>query len=141
MRSSLFQEPERITSFFTLRLLTTPPLLFFVPFRILTYSYLLSFNAWLLLAPAVLCYDWQVGSIPLVESLGDLRNGATVLLALVIVTLCIRCVFSLQVRVSNAALHGLALHFKPNALPPLTRQPNVCCFCFFRWSLLFDQLQ
>eukprot|EP00066_Takifugu_rubripes_P025298 XP_011614564.1 PREDICTED: transmembrane and TPR repeat-containing protein 1 isoform X3 [Takifugu rubripes] len=64
--------------------------------RILTYSYLLSFNAWLLLVPVVLCYDWQVGSIPLVESLGDLRNGATVLLALVIITLCIRCLFSLK---------------------------------------------
>uniref|UniRef100_A0A3Q4FYV3 dolichyl-phosphate-mannose--protein mannosyltransferase n=1 Tax=Neolamprologus brichardi TaxID=32507 RepID=A0A3Q4FYV3_NEOBR len=25
----------------------------------LTYSYLLSFNAWLLLAPIVLCYDWR----------------------------------------------------------------------------------
>lgn len=79
-----------------------------MPFRILTYSYLLSFNAWLLLVPAVLCYDWQVGSIPLVESLGDLRNGATVLLALAIVTLCTRCIFSLQVKVQIAALHGLA---------------------------------
>uniref|UniRef100_A0A4W6EVY4 dolichyl-phosphate-mannose--protein mannosyltransferase n=1 Tax=Lates calcarifer TaxID=8187 RepID=A0A4W6EVY4_LATCA len=64
--------------------------------RILTYSYLLSFNAWLLLAPIVLCYDWQVGSIPLVESLGDVRNVATVLLAVVMVALCLRCIFSLQ---------------------------------------------
>lgn len=66
--------------------------------RILTYSYLLSFNAWLLLAPIVLCYDWQVGSIPLVESVGDVRNVATVLLAAVMVALCLNCVFSLQVR-------------------------------------------
>lgn len=71
--------------------------LLFLP-RILTYSYLLSFNAGLLLVPVVLCYDWQVGSIPLVESVGDLRNGATVLLALVIITLCIRCIFSLKVQ-------------------------------------------
>lgn len=71
--------------------------------RILTYSYLLSFNAWLLLAPIVLCYDWQVGSIPLVESLGDLRNVATVLLAVVMVALCLHCVFSLQVRARRAA--------------------------------------
>ncbi|KAK7878893.1 hypothetical protein WMY93_030827 [Mugilogobius chulae] len=35
--------------------------------RFLTYSFLLSFNAWLLLAPVTLCYDWQVGSIPLVN--------------------------------------------------------------------------
>uniref|UniRef100_A0A668A181 dolichyl-phosphate-mannose--protein mannosyltransferase n=1 Tax=Myripristis murdjan TaxID=586833 RepID=A0A668A181_9TELE len=66
--------------------------------RFLTYSYLLSFNAWLLLAPVVLCYDWQVGSIPLVESLGDVRNCATVLLAVAMLALCLQCVSSLQVR-------------------------------------------
>lgn len=66
--------------------------------RVLTYLYLLSFNAWLLLAPIVLCYDWQVGSIPLVESLSDVRNVATVLLAVVKFTLCLHCIFSLQVR-------------------------------------------
>uniref|UniRef100_H3CJ21 dolichyl-phosphate-mannose--protein mannosyltransferase n=1 Tax=Tetraodon nigroviridis TaxID=99883 RepID=H3CJ21_TETNG len=75
--------------------------------RILTYSYLLSFNAWLLLVPAVLCYDWQVGSIPLVESLADLRNGATVLLALVILTLCVRCIFALQNLESREILVGV----------------------------------
>lgn len=46
----------------------------------------------------MLCYDWQVGSIPLVESVGDVRNAATVLLAVVMVALCLNCVFSLQVR-------------------------------------------
>uniref|UniRef100_A0A3P8URY2 dolichyl-phosphate-mannose--protein mannosyltransferase n=1 Tax=Cynoglossus semilaevis TaxID=244447 RepID=A0A3P8URY2_CYNSE len=66
---------------------------FHVPFlflstlcRTLTYSYLLSFNAWLLLAPIVLCYDWQVGSIPLVESVVDLRNLATMLMAVLMVS-------------------------------------------------------
>ncbi|XP_047431445.1 protein O-mannosyl-transferase TMTC1 [Mugil cephalus] len=75
--------------------------------RILTYSYLLSFNAWLLLAPIVLCYDWQVGSIPLVESLVDVRNIATVLLAVVMATLCLRCVFSLQRQESRELLVGM----------------------------------
>eukprot|EP00794_Sanderia_malayensis_P020407 gene20407-22420_t len=42
--------------------------------RFLTYSYLCAFNAWLLLAPVVLSYDWQIGSIPLVESFIDARN-------------------------------------------------------------------
>uniref|UniRef100_A0A3P9CU87 dolichyl-phosphate-mannose--protein mannosyltransferase n=1 Tax=Maylandia zebra TaxID=106582 RepID=A0A3P9CU87_9CICH len=64
--------------------------------RFLTYSYLLSFNAWLLLAPIVLCYDWQVGSIMLVESLGDVRNVATMLLAVVMIALCLHCIFSLR---------------------------------------------
>uniref|UniRef100_A0A8D3BNL9 dolichyl-phosphate-mannose--protein mannosyltransferase n=1 Tax=Scophthalmus maximus TaxID=52904 RepID=A0A8D3BNL9_SCOMX len=54
--------------------------------RTLTYSYLLSFNAWLLL----------VGSIPLVESLSDFRNVATMLLAIVMVALFLHCIFSLQ---------------------------------------------
>lgn len=66
--------------------------------RTLTYSYLLSFNAWLLLAPIVLCYDWQVGSIPLVESVVDLRNLATMLMAVLMVSLCLTSIFLLQVR-------------------------------------------
>ena len=37
--------------------------------RIMTYSYLIAFNSWLLLSLSVLSYDWQMGSIPLVESL------------------------------------------------------------------------
>ncbi|XP_063357146.1 protein O-mannosyl-transferase TMTC1 isoform X2 [Pelmatolapia mariae] len=75
--------------------------------RFLTYSYLLSFNAWLLLAPIVLCYDWQVGSITLVESLGDVRNVATMLLAVVMIALCLHCIFSLQRRDSREVLVGL----------------------------------
>ena len=68
------------------------------PSRFLTYCYLLAFNAWLLLSPAVLCYDWQVGSIPLVESLWDMRNVPALLLGVVMVALCLHCVMSLQVR-------------------------------------------
>uniref|UniRef100_A0A3B5B5J1 dolichyl-phosphate-mannose--protein mannosyltransferase n=1 Tax=Stegastes partitus TaxID=144197 RepID=A0A3B5B5J1_9TELE len=81
----LFSEQDNPASFST-HLLT----------RVLTYSYLLSFNAWLLLAPVVLCYDWQVGSIPLVEALGDVRNVSTILLAMVMVALCLHCIFSLR---------------------------------------------
>ncbi len=92
-------------------------------FRFLTYCYLLAFNAWLLLAPIVLCYDWQVnginintaistfdgmfddclscdwqvGSIPLVESLWDGRNIASLALALVMLALSLNCVTCLQV--------------------------------------------
>ncbi|XP_032378797.1 protein O-mannosyl-transferase TMTC3 [Etheostoma spectabile] len=47
------------------------------PTRQLTFNYLLSVNAWLLLNPSELCCDWTMGTIPLVESLLDLRNLAT----------------------------------------------------------------
>uniref|UniRef100_A0A8C1QAS3 Protein O-mannosyl-transferase TMTC3 n=2 Tax=Cyprinus carpio TaxID=7962 RepID=A0A8C1QAS3_CYPCA len=48
------------------------------PSRQLTFNYLLPVNAWLLLNPSELCCDWTMGTIPLVESLLDPRNLATV---------------------------------------------------------------
>ncbi|XP_038852574.1 protein O-mannosyl-transferase TMTC1-like isoform X2 [Salvelinus namaycush] len=75
--------------------------------RFLTYCYLLAFNAWLLLSPAVLCYDWQVGSIPLVESLWDTRNVAALLLGVVMVALCLHCVMSLQRLENREVLLGV----------------------------------
>lgn len=65
--------------------------------RFLTYSYLLAFNMWLLLAPVTLCYDWQVGSIPLVESLWDARNLASLLLALGLGALSLHCLEAYKV--------------------------------------------
>ncbi|XP_032222074.1 protein O-mannosyl-transferase TMTC1 [Nematostella vectensis] len=46
--------------------------------RVLTYCYLFAFNLWLLLSPYKLSYDWQGGSIPLVETVWDPRNLATI---------------------------------------------------------------
>ncbi|XP_026554761.1 transmembrane and TPR repeat-containing protein 3 [Pseudonaja textilis] len=48
------------------------------PVRQLTFNYLLPVNAWLLLNPSELCCDWTMGTIPLVESILDIRNIATV---------------------------------------------------------------
>ncbi|XP_068133728.1 protein O-mannosyl-transferase TMTC1 isoform X2 [Hyperolius riggenbachi] len=59
--------------------------------RFLTFSYLLAFNAGLLLAPITLCYDWQVGSIPLVHSLWDRRNLETLVLFVVLLCLSLHC--------------------------------------------------
>ncbi|XP_057381513.1 protein O-mannosyl-transferase TMTC1-like [Daphnia carinata] len=47
--------------------------------RILTMLYLPAFNMGLLLAPVLLSYDWQNGSIPLVEDWRDWRNVGTLL--------------------------------------------------------------
>ncbi|XP_071539113.1 protein O-mannosyl-transferase TMTC1-like [Panulirus ornatus] len=62
--------------------------------RFLTFSYLPAQNAWLLLCPASLSYDWQLGSVPLVTSLCDVRNLASLALysALLFLFLChFRC--------------------------------------------------
>ncbi|XP_058721206.1 protein O-mannosyl-transferase TMTC1-like [Poecile atricapillus] len=75
--------------------------------RFLTYSYLLAFNAWLLLAPITLCYDWQVGSIPLVESIWDVRNLATVFLVLVMTLLSLHCISAFKKLEHKEVLVGL----------------------------------
>lgn len=46
-------------------------------FRLLTFCYLATLNCWLLLCPAILSHDWQMGSVPLVTSFTDTRNLAT----------------------------------------------------------------
>ncbi|GLV41102.1 uncharacterized protein CBL_04626 [Carabus blaptoides fortunei] len=47
--------------------------------RLLTFSYLAAFNWWLLLCPATLSHDWQMGSVPLLTSVTDSRNLVTCL--------------------------------------------------------------
>ncbi|XP_036036964.1 LOW QUALITY PROTEIN: protein O-mannosyl-transferase TMTC1 [Onychomys torridus] len=75
--------------------------------RFLTYSYLLAFNVWLLLAPITLCYDWQVGSIPLVETIWDVRNLATILLAVVMALLSLHCMAAFKRLEHKEVLAGL----------------------------------
>ena len=47
------------------------------PAKQLTFSYLVSVNAWLLLSPCNLCCDWTMKTVPLVQTLQDPRNAAT----------------------------------------------------------------
>ncbi|KAK7461646.1 hypothetical protein BaRGS_00038595, partial [Batillaria attramentaria] len=46
--------------------------------RTLTYNLLPSLNFWLLIFPYTLSFDWSMEAIPLVESVSDVRNMATV---------------------------------------------------------------
>ena len=49
------------------------------PARQLTFNYLVSLNAWLLLSPCDLICDWTSHTVTLVESLCDVRNLSTVI--------------------------------------------------------------
>ena len=57
--------------------------------RLYTYSYVNAYNVWLLLNPYPLCHDWSMGSIPLVESITDIRNlvtcSVTITLAILVI--------------------------------------------------------
>ncbi|CAG9861780.1 unnamed protein product, partial [Phyllotreta striolata] len=58
--------------------------------RFLTYCYLVAFNFWLLLCPWTLSHDWQMGSIPLVTSIGDPRNLLTAFLFGILLMLLVK---------------------------------------------------
>ncbi|KAI1888583.1 hypothetical protein AGOR_G00186660 [Albula goreensis] len=64
------------------------------PTRQLTFNYLLPVNAWLLLNPSELCCDWTMGTIPLVESLLDIRNIATLAFYCLLGLLAFQCLWS-----------------------------------------------
>ncbi|XP_075739549.1 protein O-mannosyl-transferase TMTC1-like isoform X2 [Rhipicephalus microplus] len=70
--------------------------------RLLTYSYLCAFNAWLVLCPHTLSYDWQMGSIPLVTSPSDCRNLATLALLASLLTLGWRALTTIKMKSSPA---------------------------------------
>ncbi|KAH8279438.1 hypothetical protein KR026_009582 [Drosophila bipectinata] len=48
------------------------------PERQLTYAYLIYLNFWLLLCPSLLCCDWTMGTVPVLEGFADPRNVATI---------------------------------------------------------------
>ncbi|MCL4149593.1 UNVERIFIED_CONTAM: hypothetical protein GTU68_067204 [Idotea baltica] len=55
--------------------------------RTLTFFFLPAFNAWLLLCPSTLSFDWSMEAVPLVTSLGDPRNLASLALYGTLLTL------------------------------------------------------
>ncbi|XP_055889730.1 protein O-mannosyl-transferase TMTC3-like isoform X3 [Biomphalaria glabrata] len=82
------------------------------PARQLTFNYLLSVNAWLLLKPSNLCCDWTMGTIKVISSFFDLRNLCTLIFYAVLVILCIFAVTQ-QTQRSRTVLMSLALIVLP----------------------------
>ena len=60
--------------------------------QVLTYNYLYSLNAWLLLNPLWLCFDWSMGCVSLVESLTDPRVLAPLVFWMYLGSLCVRAI-------------------------------------------------
>lgn len=96
--------------------------------RLLTYSYLCYFNVQLLVYPSILSYDWQMGSIPLVESLGDIRNISTCVVILYLTGLA-----SLLLRkfVSSLARLSLSLIMVMDMFISTGTAPVKSCVCIF----------
>lgn len=66
--------------------LRTPPCSSF-DWQIVNYNYYYSLNAWLLLCPWWLCFDWSMGCVPLIKSATDWRTVWLLLLWCVLIGL------------------------------------------------------
>lgn len=71
--------------------------------RALTYCYLFYFNAKLLLFPYTLCFDWQMGSIPLMETFADIRIVGTLVFFVYLISLLVHSIFG-DTRVSSKGI-------------------------------------
>ena len=79
------------------------------PARQLTFNYLIAVNSKLLLAPVDLCCDWTMNTIPLVASLGDPRNLATIVAFTLLGHLAYRGLLTNPHPESSVILTGLGL--------------------------------
>ncbi|KAJ8012508.1 hypothetical protein DPEC_G00043550 [Dallia pectoralis] len=62
--------------------------------RIVNYNYYYSLNAWLLLCPWWLCFDWSMGCVPLIKSVFDWRMPWLLLLWSILIGLISQAVCS-----------------------------------------------
>ncbi|KFM74788.1 Transmembrane and TPR repeat-containing protein 3, partial [Stegodyphus mimosarum] len=88
--------------------LDNPAAVSVTPTRQLTYNYLLSVNAWLLLFPCNLCCDWTMSTIPLITGFWDVRNLATVMLY-ASVFFIVRTIFRLEEDAKMTLVMSLSL--------------------------------
>lgn len=79
--------------------------------RVLTFLYLSSFNLWLLICPSQLSHDWQMGSIPLILSLKDVRNILTFFTISAIICLVYKIYNDLEV---SSSRHPRHLRLRPS---------------------------
>ena len=84
--------------------------------RTLTFLYLPAMNFWLLVFPHTLCFDWSMTSIPLVESLNDVRNLFSFVFYIsfvLFITLCLKGVLRQESK-SEFAIKTPSKNFKNN---------------------------
>uniref|UniRef100_A0A674NM29 dolichyl-phosphate-mannose--protein mannosyltransferase n=1 Tax=Takifugu rubripes TaxID=31033 RepID=A0A674NM29_TAKRU len=84
--------------------------------RIVNYNYYYCLNAWLLLCPWWLCFDWSMGCVPLIKSATDWRMGWLLLLWCFLIGLIKQALYSpdrQRRRTTTLALVLLVVPFLP----------------------------
>ncbi|CAN7996192.1 unnamed protein product [Ixodes hexagonus] len=81
--------------------------------RAANYQYVYALNAWLLLCPEWLCFDWSMGCLTLIRSAGDPRLLGVISLWIVVALLVHQAIFSRDVRLRRLLSMCLALTVVP----------------------------
>ncbi|CAH1129689.1 unnamed protein product [Ceutorhynchus assimilis] len=81
--------------------------------RFLTFCYISAINVWLILCPATLSHDWQMGSVPLVTSISDFRNFVTCFFFGLVILLTLRSIMDFEALRHPPLILGLLLLVLP----------------------------
>lgn len=81
--------------------------------RVINYNYLYAVNAWLLVVPQWLCFDWSMGCVPLIKSFTDPRLLCIAALWAVLLLLILYCLFGKDLYYKRILIMGLALLVVP----------------------------
>ncbi|TMS06541.1 Transmembrane and TPR repeat-containing protein 4 [Larimichthys crocea] len=99
--------------------------------RIVNYNYYYSLNAWLLLCPWWLCFDWSMGCVPLIKSATDWRMVWLLLLWCILIGLISQALCSQDSQRRRTLTLGLVLlgglrHRRESPLPVFRLATAYC---------------
>ncbi|XP_063967470.1 protein O-mannosyl-transferase TMTC4-like [Lytechinus pictus] len=84
--------------------------------RMINYSYIYSLNAWLLLNPWWLCFDWSMGCIPVIQTPLDPRVVAPIVFWITMGVIFFHCLFGpdhYERRVLTVSMSAVIIPFLP----------------------------
>lgn len=82
-------------------------------YRVTNYNYVFALNAWLLVHPVWLCFDWSMGCLPLIRSLYDPRLAVVAIFWGAVTSLVFCALSGRDQRISRALTLALALTVIP----------------------------
>ncbi|XP_048389026.1 protein O-mannosyl-transferase TMTC4 isoform X3 [Stegostoma tigrinum] len=81
--------------------------------RAINYNYYYSLSAWLLVCPWWLCFDWSMGCLPLIKSIGDIRIFAPLVLWFFLIGISFQALFSTNTDEKRILVSGITLLIIP----------------------------
>lgn len=81
--------------------------------RVINYNYLYAINAWLLLVPQWLCFDWSMGCVPLIKTFSDPRLFCVAGLWAILLLLLAYCLWGKNLQIKRVLTMGLAIIVVP----------------------------